>query len=218
MTLSGVMNGIKKRMAGGMNNLYEALGVQADANQDEIKKVYRKLATQYHPDKGGDPEQFKKITEAYSILSDNNKRRQYDNQRMGQSHSGFRGFTDIFESFFNQNRSNPAPRPQSTEDRDINFKVGVTLEQIKQGASQRINYNRNKLCNSCNGKGGDERRICEVCKGVGTETVSNGRFIQQFPCRTCTGRGVVFVRICSSCHGNGVHQVTESVIIEIKQG
>ena len=214
MTLSGEMIGGLMMMAAGMNNLYEVLGVEAGADQDEIKRVYRKLAVQHHPDKGGDPEQFKKITEAYSILSDDNKRREYDNQRSGQHRFGF---GDIFESFFNQRRQ-AAPEPRSTEDRDVNFKIGITLEQIKHGVKHTVSYNRNKLCNGCDGKGGDQRRICGSCRGTGTETIANGRFIQQSPCRPCEGRGVVFVRICTQCNGQGISRVTESVVIDIKQG
>ena len=203
-----------------MTNLYEALGVKPDASQDEIKKVYRKLAVQHHPDKGGDPERFKKITEAYTVLSDNNKRREYDNQRAGPRNFGpFGGFGDIFESFFNHTRQQPQrPPPRSTEDREINFKLGVNLEQIKHGVSHKINFNRNKLCNPCKGSGGENKSICGVCNGTGTETVTNGRFIQQFPCRSCSGRGITFVKICAYCDGNGVQQITESVTVKVTLG
>jgi DnaJ-class molecular chaperone len=195
------------------------LGVQKDASQDEIKKVYRKLAVKHHPDKGGDPEQFKKITEAYTILSDNNKRKEYDNQSSGSRNFGPPGgFGDMFESFFTSGRQVQRPAPRSTEDREINFKLGVSLEQIKQGVKHKIKFNRNILCNSCKGSGGQSKSICRVCSGSGTESVSNGRFIQQFPCRTCSGRGVTFVKICVYCEGNGVKQITESVTVKITLG
>jgi DnaJ-class molecular chaperone len=198
-----------------MANLYEVLGVQKSVSQDEIKKVYRKLAVQHHPDKGGDPEKFKNITEAYNTLSDTNKRREYDNQR-SRPH-GFGGFGDIFESFFSHG-GNPTPQqPQPTYDKDIRFKLGVTLEQINQGVKQQIQYKRNKTCHSCSGKGGEGKSACHTCRGTGHETMRNGRFIQQFACRTCRGKGILFNNICNLCDGNGVQQTIESVIVEIKK-
>ena len=199
-----------------MVDLYEVLGVQKNASQDEIKKVYRKLAVQHHPDKGGDPEKFKSITEAYNTLSDNNKRRDYDNQRT-KSSRGFGGFGDIFESFFNQGRAPTPQQPQPTYDKDIRFNLGVTLEQIRQGVKQKIQYKKNKTCNKCNGKGGENKMICNICRGTGHETATNGRFIQQFACRSCKARGILFNNVCHLCDGAGVQQIIESITIEIKK-
>jgi len=202
-----------------MANLYEVLGVQKDASQDEIKKVYRKLAVKHHPDKGGDPEKFKNITEAYNTLSDTNKRKEYDYQQARpHGFGGFGGFGDIFESFFNHSGRTPSPQqPQPTYDKDIKFKIGVTLEQIRQGVRHDIQYKRNKTCYGCKGKGGEGKMICNTCKGTGHETVTNGRFIQQFGCRTCKARGILFSNICHLCNGDGVQQKIESVVIEIKK-
>ena len=198
-----------------MANLYEVLGVQKNASQDEIKKVYRKLAVKHHPDKGGDPEKFKSITEAYNTLSDNNKRREYDNR--GRTQHGFGGFGDTFESFFGHRQPQPQ-QPQPTSDRDIRFKLGVTLEQINQGIKQKIQYRRNRTCNKCSGKGGEGKMICNICRGTGQETSNNGRFIHQFICRSCRGRGIMFSNICNLCEGNGVQQTIENVVVEIKKG
>jgi DnaJ-class molecular chaperone len=199
-----------------MANLYEVLGVQKDASQDEIKKVYRKLAVQHHPDKGGDPEKFKNITEAYNTLSDTNKRRVYDHKGSRPQH-GFGGFGDMFESFFGQRQQRPQ-QPQPTNDRDIRFKLGVTLNQINQGIKQKIQYRRNRTCNRCSGKGGEGKMICNICRGTGQESTTNGRFIHQFTCRTCRGRGILFSNICDLCEGAGVQQTLETVIVEIKKG
>ena len=200
-----------------MANLYEVLGVQKNASQDEIKKVYRKLAVKHHPDKGGDPEKFKSITEAYNTLSDNNKRREYDNRgRTQHGFGGFGGFGDIFESFFGHRQPQPQ-QPQPTSDRDIRFKLGVTLEQINQGIKQKIQYRRNRTCNRCSGKGGEGKMICNICRGTGQETSNNGRFIHQFTCRSCRGRGILFSNICNLCEGNGVQQKIENVVVEIKK-
>ena len=197
-----------------MANLYEVLGVQKDASQDEIKKIYRKLAVQHHPDKGGDPEKFKNITEAYNTLSDDNKRKEYDNR--GRAQQGFGGFGDIFESFFGHRQQRPQ-QPQPTNDRDIRFKLGVTLEQINQGIKQKIQYRRNRTCNKCSGKGGEGKMICNICRGTGQESTANGRFIHQFICRTCRGRGILFSNACQLCEGNGVQQTIENVVVEIKK-
>ena len=198
-----------------MANLYEALGVQKNASQDEIKKAYRKLAVKHHPDKGGDPERFKSITEAYNTLSDTRKRREYDHRGQQRQHP-FGGFGDMFESFFGHRQQQPQ-QPQPTSDRDIRFKLGVTLEQIKQGIKQSIQYKRNVTCNRCSGKGGEGKMICNVCRGTGQETSNNGRFIHQFVCRTCRCRGIIFSHICHLCEGNGVQQKIENVVVEIKK-
>ena len=198
-----------------MSNLYEVLGVQNSASQDEIKKVYRKLAVQHHPDKGGDSEKFKSITEAYNTLSDNNKRRDYDNRGSRPQH-GFGGFGDMFESFFGQRQQMPQ-QPQPTHDRDIRFKLGVTLDQINQGIKQKIQYRKNRTCNKCSGKGGEGKTTCNTCKGTGHETAPNGRFVHQFACRSCQGKGILFSNICHLCEGNGVQQTIEFVVVEIKK-
>lgn len=200
-----------------MSNLYEVLGVQNSASQDEIKKVYRKLAVQHHPDKGGDSEKFKNITEAYNTLSDNNKRREYDNQQNRSKHSfGFGGFGDMFESFFGHRQPSPQ-QPRAATDKDIKFNLGVTLEQINRGVKQKIQYKRNRTCNKCSGKGGEGKMICTTCKGTGQETAANGRFIHQFTCRSCRGRGISFNDTCQLCEGNGVKQTIETVVVEIKK-
>jgi DnaJ-class molecular chaperone len=199
-----------------MANLYEVLGVQKDASQNDIKKVYRKLAVQYHPDKGGDSEKFKNITEAYNTLSNSNKRREYDNQQTRSSH-GFGGLGGMFESFFGYARQRQPQQPQPTSDEDITFKLGVTLEQIKKGIKQKIQFQRNKICYRCNGRGGEGKMTCGICRGAGVETVASGRFMQQFSCRTCKGRGILFNDSCNLCEGDGVQQIVESVVVEIKK-
>ena len=139
-----------------MNNLYEILGVNTSASMDDIKKSYRKLAMEHHPDRGGDEDTFKEISEAYSVLSDDQQRREYDLRRAnprGHHQQGHVDISDIFQAMFNQRRAyqqyrQPPKRqqPQATQDRDVKFKLGVNLEQIKNGATQKINFQRSEKC------------------------------------------------------------------------
>jgi DnaJ-class molecular chaperone len=212
-----------------VNNLYEVLGVATNASADDIKKSYRKLAMEHHPDRGGDEEKFKKITEAYSVLSDDQQRREYDFRRANpqphhQQHQGHVNISDIFESMFNQRRGHQQYRqppkkeqPQETLDRDIKFKLGATLDQIKNGATQKINFQRNEKCAGCDGTGGEERSECGICQGTGVETERDRQYIRQFACRMCQSRGIVFSNICQSCQGAGVRQVLDTVTVKIKK-
>ena len=212
-----------------MNNLYEILGVNTSASADDIKKSYRKLAMEHHPDRGGDEDTFKEISEAYSVLSNDQQRREYDMRRANprrhhQQQQGHVDISDIFQSMFNQRRAyqqyrQPPKRqqPQAPQDRDIKFKLGVNLEQIKNGATQKINFQRSEKCEDCKGIGGEERRECGICEGTGVETARDGQFIRQFNCRMCHSRGIVFSKICHVCQGAGIRQVLDSVTVEIKK-
>lgn len=206
-----------------MNNLYEILGVNTSASMDDIKKSYRKLAMEHHPDRGGDEERFKSITDAYSVLSDNQKRREYDLSRARPQHRGF-SMEEIFQSMINQQRAhqqyrqnNKREQPKPTKDSDLRFKLGVTLEQIKRGVSQKINFQRDEECSDCSGVGGEGKMECGICQGTGVEAVSNGMVIRQFPCRMCRNRGILFDKVCNSCQGAGITRVLDSVTVEIKK-
>ena len=198
-----------------MSDHYRTLGVSREATQEEIKKAYRKLAMKHHPDRGGDEDSFKKVSEAYGVLSDVQKRQAYD--RGGhQPHPGF-GFEDIFESMFRNVRPRPRPRPRATTDKDIKFNLGVTLEQIRKGAKQRIPFDRTVECNPCGGKGGEGRQRCEVCGGTGVETQRHANIMRQFPCRMCRGVGITFTRTCGQCSGQGIVRIRDSIVVEIKE-
>ena len=203
---------------------YQTLGVPEDADKQTIKKAYRKLAAQYHPDRGGDEEKFKEVAGAYSILSDDKKRKEYHARKNPQQGFGV-GFEDVFgrgfnpfEEFFNHP---PPPRRQvkkNTEDSDIQFSLRINLEQIKRGATHEIKFKRNKTCKRCNGEGGTGRRVCGVCGGVGTQRVKPAPFfVQHIPCQTCRGAGILFNNPCGSCATNGFVQVQDKVTIEIKE-
>ena len=203
---------------------YKTLGVSEDTDQKEIKKAYRKLAAQHHPDRGGDAEKFKEVAEAYSILSDDSKRREYHARQ--DPHRGFgMNFEDVFgrgfnpfEEFFSRP---PPPRHQvkkNTEDSDIQFNLRINLEQIKRGAIQEINFKRNVICKDCRGNGGEGKKICAHCGGTGTQTIKPSPFfIQQIPCQGCRGAGILFDNPCRKCNTQGFIQAHDKIIVKIEE-
>ena len=198
-------------------NLYDALGVSETATQDEIKKAYRKLVIEHHPDKGGDESKFKKIAHSYDTLGDPNKRAQYDNQRknpFGNQNGGFNPFEDFFNGggFYNQ-------RKRSAPEKVIDLTIGV-IESYKS-VNKTITYRRNIECNTCHGSGGD-RKTCDTCKGEGFSTVrvGTGMFVQLMRqvCNTCRGNGYVLTKKCTTCDGNTTKNVTETIDIKLPHG
>jgi len=203
---------------------YKTLGVSEDTDQKEIKKAYRKLAAQHHPDRGGDEERFKEVAEAYSILSDDQKRREYHARQNPQRGFGM-GFEDVFGRGFNPFEEFFAPRPpqrrkqkKNTEDSDIQFNLRINLEQIKRGATQEIRFKRNVVCKKCQGHGGEGKRICGGCGGTGTQTIKpTPFFIQQIPCQGCQGAGILFDNPCGGCGTSGFMQVQDRVMVKIEE-
>jgi len=205
-------------------NPYEILGIPEDADKQTIKKAYRKLAATHHPDRGGDEEEFKKVSEAYSILSDDQKRQQYHARNQGFGGGGF-SFEDVFGSNFNPFEDFFAPRHQTrrtvkknTEDADIKFNLKISLDRIKKGVKQTIAFWRNELCKDCKGSCGEGKKTCGMCNGSGVQTTrSNPFFVQQSPCPYCLALGFTFDKPCKSCHTNGYIQVQEYVTIKIEE-
>ena len=202
-----------------MKDHYKTLGVGRAAPKEEIKKAYRKLASKHHPDKGGDEEKFKEINEAYSVLSDDDKRREYDTghghhrTRRRPDSNQWEGFSDFFR---NVHRRQNTRRP--TSDRDIKFNFGVTLEQIKKGVVESIPYKVKVSCDPCSGKGGTNPERCENCAGSGMVSRYN-RFgtIINTQCNTCKGRGISFDMICGKCYGDGVLVKQETIKVQISE-
>ena len=198
-----------------MTDPYRVLGLQRGASEDDIKKAYRKLAMQYHPDKGGDEERFKQISEAYSILTGK------DDPGHGQSHHGgpwdmFGGFGDMFNSFFGGSHRPRAPAREQADD-ELVFDLKISLGQIKKGVSQTIVFKRNRRCKKCEGEGGEDKQACALCRGTGMETFRSGNMFQHMTCRGCKGDGAVFEARCDYCSGQGIVKVNDSITLEIKE-
>lgn len=202
-------------------NLYTILGVQETATQDEIKKAYRDKSKKCHPDVGGSEDEFKKVNEAYSVLSDENKKREYDfrknNPNMG---NGF-GMGDFFDQMFGSNPfgfSNERRRPVVP---DKIIELEVTPEESYLAVEKVIQYVKKESCNSCKGKGGD-KVTCQACKGQGffSKTINNGFFNQilRSVCNYCNGNGYTLTNKCYTCQGNGFKQIMDNVKINIPHG
>ena len=198
-----------------MENFYQTLGVNENATQDEIKKAYRKLAVEHHPDKGGDENKFKKISEAYDTIGDENKRSQYNNQRSNPFGGGFDPFGGGFNPFgdmFNGGQQ----RKRAVPDKIVDITVGVF--ESYNGSDKTISYSRNHMCGDCSGTGGDKVN-CGVCNGSGfiVQRMGTGMFSQIFKqtCNSCAGKGFNFTKICGGCSGKGVKSSPDSITIKL---
>jgi len=215
---------------------YEILGVSKDASADEIKKIYRKLALQYHPDRNKDAgaeEKFKEISEAYAVLSDSEKRSQYD--RFG--HAGidgqysaedifrgadFGGFGDIFEMFFGGGRRGPRGPRRGT---DLQYDLYVTFEEAAFGVRKDIDIPRTENCSSCSGTGakqGTSPKRCPTCGGTGQVRTTHSTFGMQFvsttACSTCHGRGQIIEFPCPECGGSGRVRKRRKLTVNVPAG
>lgn len=219
---------------------YEVLGLTRSASQEDIKKAYRKLARQYHPDvnKADDAEEkFKEIKEAYEVLSDPQKRAAYDqyghagvNQGAGPGGgaagfdpSDLGGFGDIFDMFFGGGRRrNPnAPRQGS----DLQYTLTIEFEESYFGASKEIRIPKEEICSECHGSGakpGTTPETCSVCRGTGeVESVQQtpfGRIVNRRTCHVCHGKGKIIKEKCPTCHGSGRVRKTKTLTVTIPAG
>lgn len=226
---------------------YEVLGVGKSASADEIKKAFRRLAVQYHPDKeGGDETKFKEINEAYEVLKDDKKRQRYDQfghagvggaAGSGDPYAGFGGFGqgqninfdfgdmglgDIFGSFFGGGQSQQRRQKRG---RDVETAVEISFEDAVFGTEVELNLNLDDECEHCKGttvEPGHELKTCDECKGSGqTVRVMRTMFgnIQQATvCPKCNGAGKVPEKVCTVCHGSGTQRKKQAVGLKIPAG
>jgi molecular chaperone DnaJ len=221
---------------------YEVLGVQRNATKDQIKDAYRKLAMQFHPDRNkslGAEEKFKEISEAYAVLSDDQKRQQYNNLghpdfdqrytsedifRGADFDSIFRdmGFGDLFRTFFG---GGGFGGERSNIGQDLAYDLEITLEDAAKGTEKEIEIPRTERCDVCGGSGaapGTTAKVCPRCGGSGQ--VQNMRkssfatYVQVTACPTCRGKGKLIETPCSNCHGSGLARKRRKISVRIPMG
>jgi molecular chaperone DnaJ len=216
---------------------YDAIGVGAEATADEIKVAFRTLAREHHPDAtGGDPDseqRYKEISEAYAVLSDPAKRKQYDNARLGIGSwsspwgSPFAStIEDIFDTFFGGgSATRTRQRTRAQPGQSIEMLVDLTLEEVVFGTKRTFEFERLEACEHCNGQGaepGTEPQRCERCQGSGqvqeTRRTVLGSLVTAYPCRNCQATGWVVSDPCKECRGAARRPQDVSVEAEIPAG
>jgi len=212
---------------------YDVLGVSRGASPEEVKRAYRRLARQHHPDVNpGDAEaekRFKEVVEAYEVLSDPERRAQYD--RFGHAGApvmadfGFGGFSDLIEAFFGGFESRPRSTIKDFRGADLRLDLEITLEEAAFGTTKTVRVNRLTRCDECRGEGGHAGSapvVCPLCRGEGRVRHSTGVFGMQFTsvytCEHCQGEGSTLSDPCPSCQATGRTRKVEHLRVEIPPG
>ena len=217
---------------------YDLLGIDSLATKEEIKKAYRRLAHQFHPDKNPNnpaaEESFKQITEAYEVLQDAQKRAAYDRHGPSIGHKGYEGFRqppdvpygrdlfedmfgEIFEDFFGAGRSKSA----RIRGADLRYNLEISLEEAASGSEQKVQFSRHSICPLCRGgrcSPGTSRIKCPACEGYGSLRRSRGFFVVETACERCLGEGEIIPRPCPQCGGSGSLKVGRAFKIHTPPG
>ena len=215
---------------------YEVLGVSREASEEELKRAFRKLALEYHPDRNKDEgasEKFKEINEAYQVLVDPSKRQSYD--RFGHSGLGqngargfdgfenFGGFGDIFDAFFGGQTTRS--RTSARQGADLQYSMTVDFDEAAFGVEKEVELKRTEVCSHCKGarsEPGTSESACSNCGGSGEIRRDHqsifGQFMQVSPCSRCRGEGKVITSPCSRCRGVGRESRTRKMVVSIPAG
>lgn len=222
---------------------YEVLGVSKTATEEEIKKAYRKIALQNHPDTHPNDkdaeERFKEASEAYEVLSDPKKRSTYDqfgfsgmNDFQGGAagnysnvyrdfsdiFGGSGGFSDFFSSFFGGGARRTSGGAYAESGASLRYDITIDFSEAVKGCKKEISFAHKVKCDTCGGTGGTGRKTCPSCHGTGRVTSGSGFFQMSSTCRTCGGKGYVIEKPCTSCHGTGTVNKTEKLMVTIPAG
>ncbi len=228
-------------MATGQRDYYEVLGVPRSADAAELKKAYRKLAMEFHPDRNSSEdaaEKFKEINRAYEVLSDDQKRALYD--RFGhagvdgsasggpggfEGFQGFEGFGDIFDAFFGGGQRGGKRRRGPARGSDLRYNLRLSFEEAVFGAEKEIEFQRLERCETCDGRGaeaGTEPVTCPECNGAGelrrAQQSIFGQFVNVSACARCQGEGRVITNPCQDCRGTGRTRQTRHIAVKVPAG
>jgi molecular chaperone DnaJ len=218
-------------------DLYKVLGVNKEASQDEIRRAYRKLARKYHPDANReDPkaeERFKDVQHAYEVLSNPEKRREYDEGPRnffgagaspgggGRTDANFSNLSDLFGNFGDIFGSAGRTQPQTTRGEDVTVSVNLKFKDALEGLTTRIAAPVEEACGQCRGTGaspGTVRRMCPECSGRGIRSRDQGFFALSEPCRRCGGEGSIVEKPCAVCAGSGRLRKNRQVTVRVPAG
>ncbi len=217
---------------------YDVLGINKSASPEQIKSAYRKLAVKYHPDKNkGDKaseEKFKEASEAYHVLSNTERKQNYDNfghaafENGGGGRGGFGNFdfsshfSDIFEDFFGEGfGGGRRTRKSNNRGSDLRYDLSISLNEAYTGKKQDIKFSTSEKCDTCKGSGskpGHSASSCSMCNGHGQVRSSQGFFTVQQTCPQCSGSGEQITNPCSSCSGQGKKQASKRLSVTIPKG
>ncbi|MDP2183600.1 MAG: molecular chaperone DnaJ [Actinomycetota bacterium] len=229
----------------GRKDYYDILGVKKDASTEEVKKAFRKLARKHHPDAGGSEERFKEINEAYEVLSDDDKRSQYDQYGQyfggnappgaggpgpGWPGAGGGGFSyqnvdlgdmgDLFGSMFGGGAGSRS-RSSARRGRDLTYDLDLSFEEALEGVSSRVDIQRAEACSVCKGTGakpGTSRTKCSTCGGTGHTSEGQGMFAISRTCPRCNGTGTIVETPCTTCRGKGRVVKVKPVTVNVPPG
>ncbi|HWV25869.1 MAG TPA: molecular chaperone DnaJ [Aeromicrobium sp.] len=221
-------------------DFYQVLGVKKDATQAEIKKAYRKLARDNHPDSNpgnkAAEERFKEVSEAYAVLSSPDKRKEYDEQRtlFGQFKGGFNGtaqpggftgdfdLSDLFGGMFGGRGRGRGQRTQGRKGDDLETEATISFQQAVAGVTLPLRLSTDQACPTCHGTGakpGTVPKVCSKCQGSGMQTsAAGGVFAMTEPCSQCRGRGLVVEDPCGTCRGSGRAPAARTIQVKVPAG
>lgn len=219
---------------------YKILGVEKGASQDDVKRAFRKLAHEHHPDKGGNADKFKEVNEAYQVLGDAEKRKRYDQFGSAEGPQGFGGFgggqgfpggfdSSMFEEFGdifgNMFGAGGGRGRRSRRGEDIAVAITLSFKEAVFGVTKEIPLSRTGKCERCAGIGaepGTKMQTCVTCKGKGTTVqvaqTMLGNMRMQVPCQDCDGRGEKPEKMCTQCHGEGTQHSRKTITVDIPPG